>query len=1145
MRAWKTLGLAALIAGGALPDARADDVTLSPDEPLTSSGVTGLTAGDTLTLDDDTDIELAAPGAAVTLDSDNSVRLEGAISAEDVDDVTGILIDGARTGDVVIGTISFSEDYTLDDLDEDGDNDADTDGDEIADSDQAVIHTGYATGSGRAGVWLTDGSTLNGDILVGVDAEDDDDDLTGTVSIYGNESYGVRLDGALNGSLLSIGSISVIGDNSYAVRVGDGDGETITGDISVVGLSVVGENSVALGVYDDVGGGVSINGAVTAHAYHSLTRPSILYDGTDDDELVEYYELDADDVLQSGSAIEIGADIAGGLYINGIGLEDDADDDHDGIADDLDDDPDSDDDTAATITIYGSAPAIAINNGAQIGAIDYDFGTNILGLDGSPAVGFYNRGAIGAYGIYNDVQSTGVRVSENAAINGLFVNDGSIAAQTYHADAFGVSFLNGAAEGLLNRNTISAVVMSSSDVVDGYTAGEVIEDDTAYAIYIGAGSDLASIANYGAITASGVDQDANTEFEANATAILDASNTLTSLTNYGAITAQVYTSDPDTTDDETPVAGGTAIAIDARANTVGLTLTQNPAVLNEDDGDDTGDDEDDEDEEEELDDPSITGAILLGAGADNIQLLAGTIEGDIAFGAGADLFALDGGATYTGFLIDSDGQLDINVADGRLTLVGGAANAQIDITGAAFGADSVLEIDLGLTQAQTIYLNASGAVSFADGAQLLLHAPDGLPESGAVDIVTAAAGLDANAVLGAVNTEGTSYLYNMTVSLDALDANTLEAEYQMKTAAELELNSNQTNAYPELIAALRRDEDAAVAFGDLNNADDFFDAYNDLLPNYSSAAAEIMTTAIRQGQAASSNRLQSTRLQGLDEVSVWMQEIGYALTRTPQTASGQAYEGKGFGLAAGIDGPLDNGALFGLSAAFIASEVEEPGRPNGSELASWVIQGNAYLGSALGPFDLDFVGGVGFGKQQTQRYVEIGDDFSALSEANWWAGEAHASARISAPLSFGRTLVVTPQAAATYVALQESGYEESGGGAAIDYEVDAAFSQRLWVDGGIEINPRFQLGRDTILAPRLFVGYRANLIDDAAERNVRFVSGDTAFTLVDDPVGDGGPLLGLGFSVSNGYSTITLGYEGEFGDHLERHAVNAALRYRF
>ncbi len=233
-----------------------------------------------------------------------------------------------------------------------------------------------------------------------------------------------------------------------------------------------------------------------------------------------------------------------------------------------------------------------------------------------------------------------------------------------------------------------------------------------------------------------------------------------------------------------------------------------------------------------------------------------------------------------------------------------------------------------------------------------------------------------------------------------------------------------------------------------------------------------------------------------------------------------------------------------MSASFITSEVEEPGRPEG-EISASFGQANAYYGTALGPFDLDLVGGVGAGRLSSRRFVEIGDSFNALSEADWWAFEGHGAARVSLPFRLSDWMIVSPQAAVTYVALSEQGYTEEGGGDAIDYEVGDAFSQRLWGDVGLEFAGQLRMRGRTIISPRLYVGYRANLIEEEAERDFRFASGGAEFTLVDEPYGDGGALVGLGVDATNGYSTFTLGYEGEFGDQIERHSLNASIRFRF
>jgi uncharacterized protein with beta-barrel porin domain len=372
--------------------------------------------------------------------------------------------------------------------------------------------------------------------------------------------------------------------------------------------------------------------------------------------------------------------------------------------------------------------------------------------------------------------------------------------------------------------------------------------------------------------------------------------------------------------------------------------------------------------------------------------------------------------------------------------------------------------------------------------------------------------------------------------------NSLQADFILKTPAQLGLNSNQAIAFAPIIAALQADPTTGDAFATIDTAAAFNTVYAELMPSFTSAATELATTAIQQEQSATTNRLATTRLHNLNEVSAWAQEIGYGLNRESPDANGQDFRGHGFGLAAGIDGPLNNGALFGLSASFITSEAEEPARPDG-QISSSFGQLNAYLGSAVGPIDLDFVGGLGVGRMRSRRFIEMGA-IKDIAEGTWWAYEGHGMVRASAPMRASDSFVITPQASLTYVALQEQGYSENGA-SGLNIDADSSTSQRLWADAGVDFSFAFHRSGQTIIAPRISLGYRANVITDGGDRTFHFANGGSDFTLADDDYGSGGPVVGLGIDATNGYSTFSLSYEGEFSDQIERHSLNAALRYRF
>ncbi|HRP10349.1 MAG TPA: autotransporter domain-containing protein [Terricaulis sp.] len=1070
------VGLAVALVGAAARDAVADPLNITTATTTPVATATANNGPGDISISSSGSIAITAGQTAVTVNSNHDVSNGGTISSNDADNVTGILLQGGFAGPLAIvntGSISLLESY----VQADSDNDGNLDGQ-------------MAQGTNRHGIWLQPGADFTGDIANG-----------GTIRIEGNDSAGIRLDARLVGDLTSgAGSvIAVTGDNTVGVAINGGAAAGVDGDVRIAAaITARGENTVGVLVDAPITGALNFSGSWVVTGYNDLVRPTTQA-GLD--------ALDPDDQLQSGAAMHVRSSVGGGITIEGIGVEDDEDDDGDGITT-----GDTDDNFGASIRVFGEGPALLVESTAGaplvIGATPSGFGINV-------------RGLLEVQGVYSGVDATAIRLEGLAgagvSVAGGMQLDNIVRATSYEADSYAVyvgSFVD------LPHLRIRGTVES------GATSDEAIH--TAYGVYLTSDANVPQLTNTGSLVSTLYGE------LGTANAITDLSNTLATINNSGEIVARLIPTDEDVTDDVFPVATGPTVAIDLSASTINVTLNQTPDVPFTDD--DTVDND-----ASVRPATRIVGDVLFGSGADTINLLAGSILGNVAFGAGADVFNIDDGATYVGQLTDSDGQLTLNVQDGTMVLTGGNTN----ITSATFGADSELRVLLSNVLADSTTIIATGDVTFEAGAVVRPLVPNGLPVSGSHTFLTAGGVLNgASNVTGIVTGAGAPYIYNLEVAVNAVDPNALDAIYTLKTAGEMGMTANQGAALGGIIDALRTSTSASVALASLADADSFFDAYEDLMPSFSSAAAELAATAIQQQQSAASNRLASTRLQGLNEVSVWGQEIGYMVTREPPTANGQAYDGHGFGFALGIDGPLDNGALFGLALSFVTSEVEEDGRPDG-EIAATFGQINAYLGTAVGAIDLDIVGGVGGGKLSSRRFIEIGSAFSEIAEGEWWAYEGHLAVRGSMPLKLNDWLTLTPQAALTYVAMQEEGYEEEGG-SVTNFEVGEAFSQRLWGDVGFELSSAVRLRGNGVVAPRLFVGYRANLIDEAAERDFTPLAGGApAFTLQDEPYGDGAPIVGLGIDASNGYSTFSLSYEGEFGDQIERHSVNAAVRFRF
>lgn len=195
-------------------------------------------------------------GAAVTVDSNNKASNAGTITINDASDATGILIAPGTSGAITnSGTITLTEDYTATDTDSDGD-----------------IDGAFAKGSGKAGIRVQSGAAHIGDI-----------DHSGTITIEGNQSAAIRLDGALTGNLSTSGTSSVIGDNSHGVLA-----NAVSGAVTLRGTtSVVGANSIGAALLGDIGGTLKIQGSIVSTGYRSTTRPT------------DVTKLDADDLCRA------------------------------------------------------------------------------------------------------------------------------------------------------------------------------------------------------------------------------------------------------------------------------------------------------------------------------------------------------------------------------------------------------------------------------------------------------------------------------------------------------------------------------------------------------------------------------------------------------------------------------------------------------------------------------------------------------------------------------------------------------------------------------------------------------------------------------------------------------------------------------
>jgi hypothetical protein len=1100
------------------------------------------TAGGDVRIEEDGAIELGS-GVAITRDSNSEVVLDesSAITFEDAaDGSTAILLRGGNLGGLVVGgAISITDSL-------DGNEDADEDGD----GDGA-----YAEGRDRYGIRVVGPGDQTGDISMG---------NTGSIYLEGNASYGLSLETNLVGSLDLLGSISVLGDDSYGVRLqGDVSGSVL---LSGSSISVTGANGVGVSVEGDIGGRLQIQSGITANGFRYSSQPTSLDDLEEEDradvdladDTLYLEDLDADDLLQGGSALVVAGDVGGGILIGsaptfeaGGGDEDDADrdgvedgeedDDGDGIKNEDDEDVDGDgladeDEATGSLTSYGVAPAMVI------GSSSTDVTIGLVGT-GEDAYGLINEGAIAAVGAYDGLEATGLRIGVDGGrqvrIEGGVRNDNSISASAEEASSTAVRIGAGA----------TVPVLTSEGTIQATSTTENIF--TATGLLIESGGRLDVLTNAGNL--SGVLYGEAGE----AVAVRDLSNTLARIENTGSIYGSLIPTDDlndldddnDDADDEEET--GRSIAIDLSTNTVGVTIVQTSSSdqrLTDSDGDEVYDDEDDDDDDDDTpdaeddedndddndgvydyDEALISGEVLLGSGDDHLDVQNGSVLSDVAFGEGDDRLSLSGTAVLRGALSDADGRLDIAIENA--TLDARQDNA-LAVSSLIVGAGGELVVSIDPVAGTAGGFDVAGSAVFADTASVGVRLTSLVEDNQRFTIVSAD-----SLTYGAssrLSEETAPYLVVAEFSVDS-EANALNVDVRRRTTAEIGLSGVETSGYEAFYAALSRDEDVRDAFLAAEARDEFINLYEQTLPDHSGGTLQSLA-----GGVDAVTRALATRNAVLEtgEVSGWVQEINFYADKDRTETYG--FRAEGFGIAGGYERGTGAGVV-GASFAVTSSDLQDPESEAEEVLSAtlvelglyWRAQGRGWTGWSRAA--------AGYASFRSVRTL-IDENIQIENEADWDGFSLSAAAGVAYEHRFGR-LIVRPEVYAEVFALWEGSRREDGGGDSFDLEVDAR-------DGSLanataSLNLGYSFGENDWIRPELRLGWRHSLTYDAGETVARYLSGGQDFVLASDAIEGGGPLLGFALNLGNDMARLSVAGDAQLLEDQVRYSLLLRASYRF
>lgn len=1042
-----------LLAVPAAAQTTVSTATTTPLKTSTSGSITVTSAGSITT----------TTGTVVTVDSNNTVSNAGTIQVTNADNSTGIGAIAGGSGTITnSGKVIVDETYTATDADNDGD-----------------IDGPFASGTGRAGIRTSGAFTGN---ITGASGS--------SITVEGNNSYGILLGGPLTGNLSNDGTITVTGDNSAGIKTGD-----VTGNIRAAGtITAIGANSSGVLINGNVTGAVTLQGAITATGYRFTTVPT------------DPSKLDADDLLQGGPAVAITGNVSGGVIIAKPPTTSttDPDTDKDGI-------PDASEGTGA-ITSYGSAAGLqigAVGNSVTLGPVANTTGFGLV-IDGS----------VTGAGVYAGVNANGVVIGglggSVTITNGIGIS-GTVSAGANAANSTALRIGSGASvPEIRNSGTIGAT-------------GATLAGQTSRGIVVDAGASVTTIRNSGSVSAT-------SGTAAGATAIVDLSGGVNLVENSGKITASGATAGT-----------GRNVAIDLSANTTGASIKQIAVTATTTAPSITGDVKFGSGNDLlDLADGSLTGNVSFGTGTNTFNLSGDAVmTGNVTFGAGNDTMTLAGTSSFAGtadFAGGSDtltiggtslfsGQLanaqnlSVNVSGGTLSIAG---TSTASIGSLAVTGNGTLGVTIDTASNSATKYQVAGTASFAAGSKLSVKVNGLVTGTGHYTVLTA------GTITGANNLTASSialpYMYKSSIATGG-PANEIAIDIARKSTTELGLNRSGSSAYDAIYTALGKDAKVAGIFLNITDADAFKTAVRTMLPDHAGGTFEAATA----GSRAIGRMLTDGGAPFVDKGKwgYWLEEVAYG--RAKSFGNTASYDLSGWGTAGGAEYKTKFGN-FGISLAYIHGNDDDNGTDN-------VVSSDQYEGAfywraewgGLRPFARGSYAKLDFASTRTFSGNTGTEDVTRTANAKWGGKLFSFTGGASYEGAVGK-LTFRPILSIDYYRLKEDAHTETGGGDALNLIVDARDSDELAANATVAVGLAFGSKDDGWLHIEAEGGRRQILGGSLGTTTARFTGGQS-FTLVPDARTDG---FVARFRATGGAPGFRLG--GEIG--AEEQQGRAALSLR-
>ncbi|WP_185969871.1 autotransporter outer membrane beta-barrel domain-containing protein [Rhizobium straminoryzae] len=276
-----------------------------------------------------------------------------------------------------------------------------------------------------------------------------------------------------------------------------------------------------------------------------------------------------------------------------------------------------------------------------------------------------------------------------------------------------------------------------------------------------------------------------------------------------------------------------------------------------------------------------------------------------------------------------------------------------------------------------------------------------------------------------------------------------------------------------------------------------------------------------------------------EETSLWMSGFGRRAERDGN-GLGSDMTDNSRGLAFGATTMLGDEWTFGVAGAIGTDHVTNDSGSGRSEADSYFLGLSA--ARDVGAFRVSLGGAYTFRSIDTTRSVALGTVNEELT-AGYDARSLQAFGEVSTLIGQG-DLHWQPFGNLVFVHYDSDGFAESGGTTALAGQ--GMSDSTLYSTLGLRLAWNVPVSGLENAAVTAHAGWRHAFGDDASDRRMAFLSGGDGFTVAGVKAAKDAVVLGLGVSMApTQNSSLSIGYDGQFGDGTAAHGIKADWKLRF